>query len=171
MIDSLPVRRFKGLGHLLRDEQRFIEWNRPLRDAIGERRPLDQLHHEGLDPVRFLEAVDVCDVGVIQGRDHFRFALEPREACRIGSKRLRQDLDRDLALEPRIAGPIHLPHAAGADLRGNFIRTKPGASGQGHAAEGNSSVATESPLHQSDNDEGTRGPIPHLTCDPHVRML
>ena len=44
--DALLVRRFERLGDLFRDRQRFIEWNWPLRDPIGERRPLDQLQDE-----------------------------------------------------------------------------------------------------------------------------
>ena len=44
--DALLVRGFERLGNLLRNRQRFIDGNRPLRDAVRERRPLDQLHHE-----------------------------------------------------------------------------------------------------------------------------
>ena len=46
MDDALLVRRFERLGDLLRDRQRLVERNRPLRDAVGQRRPLDQLHHQ-----------------------------------------------------------------------------------------------------------------------------
>ena len=46
MNDAVLVRGFERLGDLLRDRQRLVERNRPLRDAVGERRSLDQLHHE-----------------------------------------------------------------------------------------------------------------------------
>ena len=55
----------------------------PVRDAIGERRPFDQLHHQRADAAGFLEAVDLRDVRVIERREHLRFALEPREAIGI----------------------------------------------------------------------------------------
>jgi hypothetical protein len=52
----------KGFSDLLGDRQGLVDGDRTLRDAIGERRPLDQLHHESLDPVGFFEAVNRCDV-------------------------------------------------------------------------------------------------------------
>ena len=46
MDDALLVRRFERLGDLPRDRQRLVERNRPARDAVGERRPFDQLQDE-----------------------------------------------------------------------------------------------------------------------------
>ena len=46
MHDPLLMRGFERLGDLPRDGQRFIDRNRALRDSVGERRPLDQLHHQ-----------------------------------------------------------------------------------------------------------------------------
>ena len=46
MDDALLVRGFERLGDLPRDRQRLVERNRPPRDAVGERRSLDELHHE-----------------------------------------------------------------------------------------------------------------------------
>ena len=63
--------------------------NRPLRDAVRERRPLDQLHHERGDAVRSFQAVDRRDVRMIQRREDFGFALEPGQALGIGGDRLR----------------------------------------------------------------------------------
>ena len=64
------------------------------------------------DTARFLEAVDAADVRVIQGCEDLRFPLESREAIGIGRERLRQNLYRDVALQLRVAGPIHFAHAA-----------------------------------------------------------
>ena len=47
MDDPLLVRCFQRLGNLFRDGQRLFERNGPLGDTVGERRALDQLHHEG----------------------------------------------------------------------------------------------------------------------------
>ena len=52
MDDAVLVRRLERLGDLARDRQRFVERNRAVRDAIGERRPLDELQDERLDAVR-----------------------------------------------------------------------------------------------------------------------
>ena len=43
----------------------------------------------------------------------------------------RQDLDRDRAIEPRVAGPVDLAHAAGAEGRDDFVRAETGAGCEG----------------------------------------
>ena len=83
-------------------------------------------------PAAFFKAVDRGDVRMIQGGEHFRFALKTREPIGIDRKRRRQDLDRDLALEFRVARPIHLPHSAFADRRRDVVdaETRAGSQGQ-----------------------------------------
>ncbi len=107
--------------------QRLVEWNGPLLDAIGNGRPIDQLHHESGLPVGPLESVDGGDVGVIQGREDFRFTLKPREPIDIFRHCLRQDFDGDVPLQIRVCGPIHFAHPAGADLASDFIGANTGA--------------------------------------------
>ena len=111
---------------------RFIERNRALGDPLGERRPFDQLEDERHCPVRLFEPVDAADVRMIQRGEHLRFALKSREAFGIGDERLGQDLDRDRAIELRIARAIHLAHPACPERCANLIRAEPCASGQRH---------------------------------------
>jgi len=61
-------------------------------------------------------------MGMIQRREDLRFALESRQALGIGGEQIRQDLDGDVAMQPRVAGAIHLPHAARANGRNDFVR-------------------------------------------------
>ena len=82
-------------------------------------------------PLRFFEAVDRGDVGMIQRRERLRFAREPREPIGIVRERVRQDLDRDVAIQLRVARAIHLAHAAFADLRGDFVDAEARAGGRG----------------------------------------
>ena len=84
-----------------------------------------------VDAVGFFEPVDAGDVRMIQRGEHFRFALEARESIGITGQRRRQDLDRDLALQPRVGRPIHLPHAALADLGGDFVDAEARAGSEG----------------------------------------
>ncbi len=130
--DPLLVSGFEGLGDLLRDRQCLVDWNRALCDSVGERRPLDQFHDERRHAVALLEAVDVRDVRMVQRREDFGFALEPRQPLGVCRNGLRQDLDRDLPLQVRVSSAIHLAHAADADLGGDFIRAEAGASSQSH---------------------------------------
>jgi len=44
--DPGGVRGLERVGNLSRDRQGFVEWKGTTGDAIGERRPLDQLHDE-----------------------------------------------------------------------------------------------------------------------------
>ena len=52
------------------------------------------------------------DVGMVQRGEHLRLALEAGEAFGIVGERLGQDFDRDVAIELRVARPIHLSHPA-----------------------------------------------------------
>jgi len=45
------MRRRERLGNLSRDRQRLVNWNRPLRDTVGECGPLDELEHQRTDTV------------------------------------------------------------------------------------------------------------------------
>jgi hypothetical protein len=53
--------------------------------------------------------------------EHLRLAPKAREALRIINKCIRQDLDSDIAPEPRIVRTVNLTHAACANERGDFI--------------------------------------------------
>ena len=87
MDDALVVRRLERVGDLPRDRHRLVERNRPLSDAVRERRPLDQLQHQRLDTLAgFFEAVNRGDVRMVERGEHLRLAPEPREPLRIGGE-------------------------------------------------------------------------------------
>ena len=102
----------------------------PVRDPLREILTLDEFHDEGADAAGFFEAVDVRDVRMIQRREGLGFAGEPRQAIRIIRERVGQDLQRDVAIELRVARPIHLAHAARAE-RGVDPHADAGAGGKG----------------------------------------
>ena len=81
--DALLVRGFEGFGDLLGDGERFINRNRTLGDAIRQRRPLDQFHHQRDGARALFEAVNLRDVGMVQGGEDFSLALKPRESFRV----------------------------------------------------------------------------------------
>ena len=103
-------------GDLLRDRQRFVERNRAARDALREVLALDEFHHERRDAAALFEAVDTGDVGMIQRRERLRFARESRQAIGVVREGFGQNLDRDVAVQLRVARTIDLAHPAGADL-------------------------------------------------------
>ena len=90
---------------------------RSCASRVGERLALDELEDQEPDAVGLLEAVDRADVRMIQRGEHARLALEAREPVGVARERARQDLDRDVAPELRVARAVHLAHAAGAEQR------------------------------------------------------
>jgi hypothetical protein len=57
--------------------------------------------------------------------------LKTREPVVVSGERGRENLDRDLALQLGIGGPVHLPHAPFADLGRNLEDAEAGAKREG----------------------------------------
>ena len=102
MNDTLLVRGFEGGGDLAGDPQGFFEGQRPPRGFA-----LDVLH----DQVIRADVVQSADVGVIQRGHGAGFPIEA-----LGEPFLRH-LDRNQAVQPRVARLVHFAHAALADQR------------------------------------------------------
>ena len=62
--------------------------------------------------------------GMIQRRERLRFAREAREPIGIVREQLRQHLDRDVAIESRVAGAEDLAHAADADGAADLVHAQ-----------------------------------------------
>jgi hypothetical protein len=89
--------------------------------------PSTRFHHEGADASAVLQAVDVRDVWVVQRSEDLSFSLEPGEPIGIVGKGIRQHLQRDVAIQLRVARAVHLAHAASAERRDNLIGANSGA--------------------------------------------
>jgi hypothetical protein len=103
-----------------------------LRDPIRQRRAFDQFQDQCVDAICDFQPVNDRNVGMVECRQEFGFALEPGEPVRILREHLQQDLDRDVAIQLRVVRAIHLAHPARADLRGDFIGAEAGTGGKGH---------------------------------------
>jgi len=66
------------------------------------------------------DIVDGDDVGMIQGARGLRLFGEAALAQRVGAG-AGEDLDRDFALQPRVAAAIHFAHSARAEGRDDFV--------------------------------------------------
>ncbi len=123
MHDPALVRGLEALGDRLEHRHRLAPRQRPARDAFGQRLARHQLHDQEAGRALTLEAMERRDVGVVEGGEDSSFALEPRQPLGIVRQLRGQDLDRDLAPEPRVAGAVHLAHPAPAErARGPRIR-------------------------------------------------
>ena len=108
------------VGDLAGDGERLVQRKRPAGDARGEVFAVDELHHER----GFLQPVDLRDVGMVQGSEGVSLALETPEPVRIAREDFREDFDRDIAMQLRVARAIDLAHSAFAQLRQDAVRAK-----------------------------------------------
>ena len=133
MDDALLVRRFERVDHLACNAKRRDK--RKPGPLLRERLAFDELEDQKSCGAGFLEAVDDRDIGVIQRRKDLGLALKARQSVWIGREQLGKHLDRDVAIQLRIARPVDLAHAAGAERRHDFVRAeqclRSGARGSG----------------------------------------
>ena len=117
MHDAPLVRRFQGFGDLSRDRHNLVQWNRSGRDAIRQRRTVDQLQDERVHTIGILETVDRRDIWMIERCEDLCFPPEAREPVSVlrSTDGWWQHFDRDVTAEPRVVRSIHLTHAAASD--------------------------------------------------------
>ena len=96
----------------------------PRRSEFAQRFAFDQFGDDVGQAVLFADIVDVKNVGVIEGAGGAGLLLKARAAAGVGGHLRRQNLQRDRAVEARIAGAIHLAHAADAKQGLNLVRTE-----------------------------------------------
>ncbi len=128
--DPLLVRRreaLRDLGCVVDDE---VSGDRARIEPVAECLALQQLHHGIGNAVIRSEVEDRKNVRVGERGYRFRLALEAREHVRIRGHRLRQHLDRDIAVELRIPRTVHLPHAARAEGREDLVGPEAGTRGK-----------------------------------------
>ncbi len=77
---------------------------------------------------------DSQNVGMVEGGGRAGLLFEAMEAVRVCGKRGGQNLDGDVASQPRITGAIHLAHAPGAKEVDDFVRAEPGTRRERHRA-------------------------------------
>ena len=132
--DALLVRRRETLRHARRVLGGLAHAERPVAQPRAQRLALEQLRHD-VELVAVLARVeDRDDVGVRERRDRLGFGLEARQRVGVVDEVLRQHLDRDVALEPRIARAVHLAHPAGAERRQDLVRAEALAGSERHEA-------------------------------------
>jgi hypothetical protein len=109
--DSLVVRCLEPGRDLPPDRQRLIDGNEAL------------------------EAVDLCDVRMVERRQRARFTLEAQEPIRVCGKRLGKYLDGDESAERGNERAIHLAHAAFADLPDDLVDAEATTGGPAHRGD------------------------------------
>ena len=127
MNHPLVVRGLECLRDLTSNRQRFVERQRTGRKPIGQRRPLDELHHQRVGFTGIFQAVYGRYFWMVERREELRFTLEACQAIGIGRECVRKNLQRDITIELRVVRPIHLAHSAGTEQASNLVRAEPRA--------------------------------------------
>ena len=122
MDDALLVRRLERGRNLRGDRQGLLDRYRTVGKTLREVVAFDELHDQGRRdrPAAvawsdLLDAINLRDMRVIQRRERLRLAGEARHPLGVRGEQIRQDLDGDVAVEPRVAGAEHFAHAAGTE--------------------------------------------------------
>ncbi len=112
MHDPALVRGGKGVGDRHGDVKHTRERKAVRLDRRAQGAARDALHDDHALAVDLLDRVDGDDVRVVEGGDGARFPLEAGQAAGVARGLGGQDLQRDLAAEPRVPGETDLAHAA-----------------------------------------------------------
>lgn len=67
---------------------------------------------------------DGQDVGVIERSRSFGFDFKSGQSIGVGGDKFGQNLDGDVAVQPRVAGPVDLAHTTRTQWRENLILPK-----------------------------------------------
>ena len=132
---SGAMRAVERVGDLSGELERLIERQRALLDAGSQRLALHVLHHHVTGAVLAADIVEHADVRMIQRGNGAGFAFEAGAQIFAFGDVFGQDLDGDGAVEPGVAGFVHLAHAAGAERGEDLVGAEFVASVEGHLSE------------------------------------
>ena len=85
-----------------------------VRQAVGERPALHQLHRVERQPLVLAAVEHLHQVGVVQAGHGPGLAQEPGHRHATGVGPAQQHLDRHRAAQPQVGGPVHHADAAAA---------------------------------------------------------
>jgi hypothetical protein len=132
---AFAVGLVQGVRHLDGVLEHLLQRERTFRQPLGQRFALQVLHHQEIDSVLMSDVVEDADVRMIQSGDRPRFAVEALAHVGPTGKVCGQHLDGYDAVEPRVAGLIHLSHAPGADERDDFVGAESVSYSECHVSE------------------------------------
>ena len=106
--------------------EHLIERQRAFREPLRQRLAFEILHDQKVDAVLVADVVEVQMCGWFRLEMAFGFALEALAQVARSARWSGRTLDGDDAVEARVAGAIHLAHAARAQWRREFHRAQVG---------------------------------------------
>ena len=120
--DAARVRRRQAVGDGRADVGGAPPRQRAAVEQVAQRVPLEQLGDDVGELALLLELVERQDVRMRDRRDRLRLALEPLARFFVGGQAVGEDLERDVAADAVVVGPIDLAHAACPDRLDDVVR-------------------------------------------------
>ena len=145
--EALLVGGGQTLGDLPTDADDLGVHRRPRvrLEARGERHALQQRHHEERQPGVLADLEDGGDVVVLDLRLGAGLAEEPARATACGRRPGEHDLERHLAPQRRVLGPVHRPHPALTDEGEDAVRADLLGGGSGSSGTNGGGAAVGPP--------------------------
>ena len=109
-------------------------------DHVAQRPAVDVLHDDERRAVLLAPVEDADDVGVVQARGGLRLAPEPLDERGVARELGGEHLERDGAVELRVAGEVHVGHAAVRDLADDLVAVREDGRRRGHGVGATLSV-------------------------------
>ena len=116
------VRGRQPTRHLRRRVQGLAHGHRPAIQRGAQRLPFEELGDEERAVIAAPDVVERQDVGMVERCRGPRLLLEALEPIGIGDRSGGQQLQRDVAPQPRVARAIDLAHPARTQRPGHDIR-------------------------------------------------
>ena len=81
-----------------------------------QRAALEKLHHDERTSILLADFVDGADVGMVERGGGLRLALESFQSLAVARHFIRQEFQRDEAVQGSVFGFIHYTHSAAAEF-------------------------------------------------------
>ena len=121
MNDTLRVGGVEAFGNLPCPIEKDLGLQRPPRNAMRQRHPVEKLHrNEGLAVV-LRDFVDGANVGMVQGRGGAGLSAKTFQRLRVVCHVLGQELQRDKAAEFGVLSLVHHTHPAAAKFLNDVV--------------------------------------------------
>src|ERR1700722_5262264 len=124
MNDSRPVRCFQRFADFHGNFEGLFERQRTLFQSLRQRLSLQVLHHQKIDSILMPNVVEDADARMIQRRYGPSFALKPFFQFGVRGEMLREDFDRYVSAQARVAGAVHFAHSTGTNRGLDFVGAK-----------------------------------------------
>lgn len=122
----------KPIGNLHCDGYDLADRRNAGGEELTQGLSFDEFEDQEIYTVVVTDVVQGADIGMRELGDGTSFVLESMAKMGILGKMLRQNLDRDEAIEATVSSAINFSHASGAEWGKNFVRTEFCAWSEGH---------------------------------------